>query len=160
MFDIILLVTKCPYCKKTAQRGIQTKNLEKLLSTYIKGATIPETLIEKFKRNKTKEKWIEGNASCHSEQCSLEAKKRDLIIQNIISGFGMLWHVRIKINDEYKITDEVEIIELGERAPDDWERKLKDVEKWEQIKKQGAMENKSLLEMIEQYNIRAWSKLN
>lgn len=154
MFDTIILETQCPYCKRTEEREIQTKDLDQLMLVYRKGDTVPSPLIRL--RECT---WLTGIASCASSQCKLESFKRDLITQSVISGLGMLWYVRVKIDTEFKITNEVEILEVDDLIPDDWEQKLKNPDEWQRIKVQGQTENKSLEELIRIYDKFVWEKI-
>lgn len=148
-----MLETQCPYCKKIEERGIQIKDLDRLMLVYRKGDTVSSPLIRL--RECT---WLTGIASCSSSQCKLESFKRDLITQSVISGFGMLWHVRVRIDTEFKITTEVEILEVDDPIPNDWEQKLKYPEDWQRIKIHGQTENKSLEELIRTYDKLVWKK--
>lgn len=154
MFDTIILETQCPYCKRIEERGIQTKDLDRLLLVYRKGDTVSSPLIRL--RECT---WLTGIVSCSSSQCKLESFKRDLITQFAISGFGMLWHVRVKIDTNFKITNDIEILEADDTIPDDWEEKLKYPEDWQRIKNQCQTENKSLEELIRIYDKLVWEKI-
>ena len=154
LYDTIMLETQCPYCKRNEERDIQTKDLDQLLLVYRKGDTVPGPLIKT--RGCT---WLTGIASCSSPQCKLEASKRDLIRQSSISGFGMHWDVRIKIDKEFKITNEVEILEVNDPIPNDWEKKLKYQDEWQQIKIRGQKEKKSLQELIRMYSDFVWEKI-
>lgn len=154
LFDTIILKTQCPYCKKKEEREIQTKDLDRLMLIYRKGDTVPSPLIQM--RECT---WLTGIASCSSSQCRLESLKRDLIKHSVISGFGMLWRVRVKIDTEFKISDKVEILEVDDPISDDWEQKLKYSDEWHRIKSQGQTENKSMEELIRIYNDSIWKKI-
>lgn len=115
MFDTILIRGKCPNCGEVKERGYQTKDLECMLDTYTEGDSVKNVIDNKDNR------FIEAIASCHNEDCSFLGNISDILWQGTPSGFDFLWDCKIKLDDDYRITNEIYDVEISTKIPSDWE---------------------------------------
>lgn len=53
----------------------------------------------------SKLKFINVTCDCHSQKCQARANKRDIKQQGVTSGFGMIYHGKIKISKGFLIGD-------------------------------------------------------
>lgn len=122
MFDTILINSKCPNCGQMLLRSYQTKDLECVLHTYNVGDCIEDDIhYEESKESK----YLEAIGSCHSDECTFKGNVSDILLQGCPSGFGFLWSCKIKLDDNYCITNKVCDIKIISTIPDDWEEIIK-----------------------------------
>jgi hypothetical protein len=102
LYDTILIEYKCPYCGQVSRVGFQTKDGGSGMYTFEVGDEFDSQL-----------KFVRAIGDCRSFVCQLEAAKEAVWTMGYYGGFSRSFDVTIDLDNEGKITDEINIVELN-----------------------------------------------
>jgi hypothetical protein len=102
MYDTITITYACPYCGQVSRVDFQTKDGGSGMYTFEVG----DEFSSQFK-------FINAIGGCRSFVCQLEAAKEAVWTMGYYGGFSRSFDVTIDLDNEGKITNEINIVELN-----------------------------------------------
>jgi hypothetical protein len=108
MYDTIVIENYvCPYCGDNSNKDFQTKD---------GSCSMDEFRIGELFDYECKLKYVSAIGSCNSFICQLEAAKEHVWCYGYYGGFSRSFDINIILDDEGKITNDIQLVELNNHS--------------------------------------------